>query len=55
MDLAGRLAQLEEIVRDAKSMPLSSSVLISRDEVLEMLARDAGGHFPRRSSRRAGS
>jgi F0F1-type ATP synthase membrane subunit b/b' len=37
MDLAGRLAQLEEIVRDAKSMPLSSSVLISRDEVLEML------------------
>src|SRR5436309_103662 len=37
MDLAGRLAQLEHIVRDAKSMPLSSSVLISRDEVLEML------------------
>jgi F0F1-type ATP synthase membrane subunit b/b' len=37
MDLASRLAQLEEIVRDAKSMPLSSSVLISRDEVLEML------------------
>jgi len=37
MDLAGRLSQLEELVRDAKSMPLSSSVLISRDEVLEML------------------
>jgi F0F1-type ATP synthase membrane subunit b/b' len=37
MDLAGRLAQLEQIVQDAKSMPLSSSVLISRDEVLEML------------------
>ena len=37
MDLAGRLAQLEQIVRDAKSMPLSSSVLISRDEVLEMV------------------
>jgi F0F1-type ATP synthase membrane subunit b/b' len=37
MDLAGRLAQLEQTVRDAKSMPLSSSVLISRDEVLEML------------------
>jgi hypothetical protein len=37
MDLAGRLAQLEQIVREAKSMPLSSSVLISRDEVLEML------------------
>ena len=37
MDLAGQLAQLEQIVQDAKSMPLSSSVLISRDEVLEML------------------
>ncbi len=37
MDLATRLAQLEEIVREAKSMPLSSSVLISRDDVLEML------------------
>lgn len=37
MDLAGRLAQLEQIVQDAKSMPLSSSVLISRDEVLEIL------------------
>ena len=37
MDLAGRLAQLEQIVREAKSMPLSSSVLISRDEVLEMV------------------
>ena len=37
MDLAGRLAQLEELVREAKSMPLSSSVLINRDEVLEML------------------
>jgi F0F1-type ATP synthase membrane subunit b/b' len=37
MDLAGRLSQLEQIVREAKSMPLSSSVLISRDEVLEML------------------
>jgi vacuolar-type H+-ATPase subunit H len=37
MDLAGRLAELEELVREAKSMPLSSSVLISRDEVLEML------------------
>jgi hypothetical protein len=37
MDLAGRLEELEELVREAKSMPLSSSVLISRDEVLEML------------------
>ena len=38
MDLAGRLEQLEQLVRDAKSMPLSSSVLVSRDEVLEMIA-----------------
>jgi len=36
-DLAARLAQLEEIVREAKSMPLSSSALLNRDEVLEML------------------
>jgi cell division septum initiation protein DivIVA len=37
MDLAGRLQQLEDMVRDAKSMPLSSSALVNRDEVLEML------------------
>lgn len=37
MDLAGRLQQLEEMVRDAKSMPLSSSALLNRDEVLEIL------------------
>ena len=37
MDLAGRLQQLEEMVRDAKSMPLSSSALVNRDEVLDML------------------
>ena len=37
MDLAGRLQQLEEMVRDAKSMPLSSSALLNRDEVLEMI------------------
>jgi cell division septum initiation protein DivIVA len=37
MDLAGRLQQLEEMVRDAKSMPLSSSALLNRDEVLDLL------------------
>ena len=37
MDLAGRLHELEELVRDAKSMPLSSSVLVNRDEVLAMV------------------
>lgn len=38
-DLAARLAELEEIVREAKSMPLSSSALLNRDEVLEMLQK----------------
>lgn len=38
MDLAARLEQLEELVREAKSMPLSSSVLVNRDEVLGMIA-----------------
>lgn len=38
-DMAGRLQELEELIRDAKSMPLSSSVLVSREEVLEMIAQ----------------
>ena len=38
MDLSGRLAQLDELVREAKSMPLSSSVLVNRDEVLQLIA-----------------
>jgi hypothetical protein len=38
MDLAGRLQQLEQLVLEAKSMPLSSSVLVNRDEVLLMLS-----------------
>lgn len=37
MDIAGRLQQLQTLVEEAKSMPLSSSVLINRDEVLDML------------------
>jgi F0F1-type ATP synthase membrane subunit b/b' len=37
MDLTTRLSQLEEMVRDAKSMPLSSSALLNRDEVLELI------------------
>lgn len=39
MDIAGRLQQLEELVRDAKSMPLSSSALLNRDEVLELITQ----------------
>ncbi len=38
MDLATRLQQLEDLVREAKSMPLSSSALLNREEVLELLA-----------------
>jgi hypothetical protein len=38
MDLAARLQQLEDLVRDAKSMPLSSSALLNREEVLELVA-----------------
>jgi cell division septum initiation protein DivIVA len=38
MDLATRLEQLEELVQEAKSMPLSSSVLVNREELLEMIA-----------------
>lgn len=37
MDLSARIHQLEEMVRDAKSMPLSSSALLNRDEVLELI------------------
>jgi len=37
MDLASRLSELEEMVRDAKSMPLSSSALLNRDEVLNLI------------------
>jgi F0F1-type ATP synthase membrane subunit b/b' len=37
MDLSARITQLEEMVREAKSMPLSSSALLNRDEVLELI------------------
>ena len=38
VDITARLNQLDELVREAKAMPLSSSVLVNRDEVLELLA-----------------
>ena len=38
MDITARLSQLDEMVREAKAMPLSSSVLVNRDEVLDLLA-----------------
>jgi hypothetical protein len=37
MDLASRIQQLEDLVRDAKSMPLSSSALVNREEVLDLI------------------
>ena len=37
MDLAARLQQLEDLVREAKSMPLSSSALVNREEILELI------------------
>jgi hypothetical protein len=38
MDITARLAHLDETVREAKAMPLSSSVLVNRDEVLDLIA-----------------
>lgn len=38
MDITARLNELDELIREAKAMPLSSSVLVNRDEVLNLLA-----------------
>ncbi|MEX1263712.1 MAG: hypothetical protein WEE66_07220 [Actinomycetota bacterium] len=38
MDITTRLTHLDEMVREAKAMPLSSSVLVNRDEVLDLIA-----------------
>jgi ABC-type transporter Mla subunit MlaD len=38
MDLASRIQQLEDMIREAKSMPLSSSALLNREEMLELVA-----------------
>ena len=38
MDITTRLTQLDGMVRDAKAMPLSSSVLVNRDEALDLIA-----------------
>lgn len=37
MDIAGRLRQLEGMVAEAKGMPLSSSVILNREELMEAL------------------
>jgi DNA-binding NtrC family response regulator len=37
MDLTTRIEQLEVMINEAKSMPLSSSVLVNKDELLELI------------------
>ncbi len=37
MDILARLQQIEDIAQEAKSMPLSSSVLVNREEILEIV------------------
>jgi vacuolar-type H+-ATPase subunit H len=37
MDMAARIQQLEEMITEAKAMPLSTSVLINREEALELI------------------
>jgi cell division septum initiation protein DivIVA len=37
MDISARLQQIADLIEQAKSMPLSSSVLINREEIMELL------------------
>jgi cell division septum initiation protein DivIVA len=37
VDITARLQQIAELIEQAKSMPLSSSVLINREEIMELL------------------
>jgi vacuolar-type H+-ATPase subunit H len=39
VDLAARLQQIEDMIKEAKSMPLSSSALLNREEILELVAQ----------------
>jgi cell division septum initiation protein DivIVA len=45
MDIGARLQQIEELIQEAKSMPLSSSALVNREDVLEILEA-ARGELP---------
>jgi len=38
MDINTRIQQLEDMIREAKSMPLSASALLNREELLEVVA-----------------
>ncbi|HEX8100114.1 MAG TPA: hypothetical protein VF660_07930 [Actinomycetota bacterium] len=37
MDIETRLQQLRELIEQARSMPLSSSVMVNREEILELI------------------
>src|SRR6266550_2763845 len=37
MDMGARLQQIAELIEQAKSMPLSSSVLVNREEIMELV------------------
>jgi hypothetical protein len=37
VDIVGRLQQLENMVREARSVPLSTSAIVGREEVLEII------------------
>jgi cell division septum initiation protein DivIVA len=37
VDISARIQQIEELIQEAKAMPLSSSVLVNREEMLELL------------------
>jgi vacuolar-type H+-ATPase subunit H len=37
VDISARLQQIEELIQEAKSMPLSASVLVNREEMLELI------------------
>jgi cell division septum initiation protein DivIVA len=37
VDITARLQQLEELIQEAKSMPLSSSALVNREEMRELI------------------
>ncbi len=37
MDIVARLQQIEEVIKEAKSMPLSTSALVNREEIVELL------------------
>jgi cell division septum initiation protein DivIVA len=37
VDITARLQQIEELLQEAKSMPLSASVLVNKEEILDLL------------------